>query len=224
MSMEHMEKIKCPACGAEGDFIIWRSINTQLDPEIKQKLLRGELFQFVCPTCGERTNIIYDTLYNQMDDQIMISLVSDDEAIEEAIESFNKIDNGTFFPGIQMPESEYTLRIVRTQDQLREKAYIFSQGLDDHVIEIMKAMIISNLMQNQPDLYVVDAFLDYNEEGPKEFAFRMKDGQWGCIPFQQEFYDKVKRDWIAFDDWKNKYFVNLQSAIDYVIDHSKKKH
>jgi hypothetical protein len=35
MSQEEQVTIKCPFCGAENDFTIWHSINTELNPEMK---------------------------------------------------------------------------------------------------------------------------------------------------------------------------------------------
>lgn len=39
MSRHHMEKVTCPSCHHEGDFELWDSINTALDPEMKEKVL-----------------------------------------------------------------------------------------------------------------------------------------------------------------------------------------
>ena len=39
MSRYHIEKVTCPSCHHEGDFELWDSINTALDPEMKEKVL-----------------------------------------------------------------------------------------------------------------------------------------------------------------------------------------
>lgn len=51
MSRHSMEKITCPKCGCESDFMIWSSINTVLDPEMFAKVRTGEAFAFTCPEC-----------------------------------------------------------------------------------------------------------------------------------------------------------------------------
>ena len=38
MSKHHMEKLTCPSCHHDGDFEVWDSINTVLDPEMKEKI------------------------------------------------------------------------------------------------------------------------------------------------------------------------------------------
>jgi len=84
MSKHHMGIITCPKCGKESDFMIWDSINTTIDPEMKDKVRTGEAFIFQCPNCGERTNVNYTTLYHQMEDNIMIYYVVGDP--QEAVE------------------------------------------------------------------------------------------------------------------------------------------
>ena len=89
MSMENVVKVKCPKCGAEGDFVIWRSLNTQLNPDMRAKVLSDEIFQFKCPKCGEESSVVYPMLYHQMEDQIMIYLVTSDEDAKEAAKAFD---------------------------------------------------------------------------------------------------------------------------------------
>lgn len=47
MSSQKSEKITCPGCGKEHDFEMWNSLNTMLDPDMKEKLLSKEMFQFI---------------------------------------------------------------------------------------------------------------------------------------------------------------------------------
>ncbi len=53
MSRHHIEKVTCPSCHHEGDFELWDSINTALDPEMKEKVLNQSIFLYTCPSCGE---------------------------------------------------------------------------------------------------------------------------------------------------------------------------
>ena len=50
--------IKCPNCGKVSKFKLWDSINTTLDPEMKQKVRDGSAFSFTCPHCGYQTYMI----------------------------------------------------------------------------------------------------------------------------------------------------------------------
>jgi len=42
MSKHHIEKVTCPSCHHEGDFEVWDSINTVLDPAMKEKVLKPD--------------------------------------------------------------------------------------------------------------------------------------------------------------------------------------
>ena len=87
MSRHHIEKVTCPSCHHEGDFELWDSINTALDPEMKEKVLNKSIFLYTCPSCGETFRLNYSTLYHQMEDLIMIYLVSESE-VEKTYEMF----------------------------------------------------------------------------------------------------------------------------------------
>lgn len=75
--------ITCPKCNEEHPFVMWQSINTQLDPEMRAAVKDRSAFQFICPTCGEKTYVDYGFLYHQMEDGIMIHYASSDEDAEE---------------------------------------------------------------------------------------------------------------------------------------------
>jgi Zn ribbon nucleic-acid-binding protein len=42
----------CPRCQKQSRFTIWQSINVDLDPSLKQKVMDGSLFVFHCLYCG----------------------------------------------------------------------------------------------------------------------------------------------------------------------------
>ena len=44
MSKSRIEKIKCPNCGKENDFVVWESVNTKLNPELKKDFLTRDIF------------------------------------------------------------------------------------------------------------------------------------------------------------------------------------
>ena len=46
MSRHHIEKVTCPSCHHEGDFELWDSINTALNPEMKEKVLNQSIFLY----------------------------------------------------------------------------------------------------------------------------------------------------------------------------------
>lgn len=74
MSKHHIEHITCPKCGNPSDFLLWESVNTVLDPDMKARVRSGDAFQFTCLHCGHRANVDYAMLYHQMEDHVMVYL------------------------------------------------------------------------------------------------------------------------------------------------------
>lgn len=65
-------KITCPDCKAEGSYTVWDSVNVDLDPELKSKVMDGSLFTWVCPNCKKSFNAPYTFLYHDMTHNFMI--------------------------------------------------------------------------------------------------------------------------------------------------------
>lgn len=140
MSLEKKEVIKCPKCNKESDFTIWNSINVSLDEEVKEKVLNGDIFNFKCLNCRHESNVVYSTLYHDMDNKYMIYLLVNDETEEEVNDNcaLDYVEPG-----------EYKLRIVRDQNKLIERIRIFEDGLDDCIVEALKSIVARNLPEDK---------------------------------------------------------------------------
>ena len=143
MSKHHIEKVTCPSCHHEGDFEVWDSINTVLDPEMKEKVLNQSIFLYTCPNCGETFRLNYPTLYHQMEDLVMIYLVPESE-VEKTYEMFYGENALADFR-----TEKYLTRIVTSANQLIEKIQIFDAGKDDRVMELVK---LDSILKNDPDI------------------------------------------------------------------------
>lgn len=185
MSMEAKETVTCPECGQEQDFIVWHSLNGDIDPKAKQQLLDGTLFRFECKNCGHKSNVNYGMLYHDMTNQVMVYLV-DEDSVEETLATMNDAENKI---GIPMPE--YRKRIVTNQNALREKAIIFDQKLDDRIIEIIKLMYYAKAIGQMPDANINSVY------------FLVADGKYilqliGDRPLSAEvpieMYEKMERE------------------------------
>jgi len=65
-------KITCPVCKKEGTYTVWDSVNVDLDPELKPKVMDGSLFTWVCPNCKKSFNAPYSFLYHDMTHNFMV--------------------------------------------------------------------------------------------------------------------------------------------------------
>ena len=79
MSEQREITINCPKCKKSSPFMIWSSINTSLDPSMKQAVKDRSAFRFICPDCGLKTYLDYGFFYQQTEGRIMICYVVTEE-------------------------------------------------------------------------------------------------------------------------------------------------
>ena len=123
-----MNEIRCNKCGKAFEVEAVASINTEREPELKERLLSGALFVRECPQCGAKNLVSFPLLYHDPSEKVMIWL-SDGSADTEA--RMKAAVAGEDFAG-------YTGRIVDTPGQMIEKVKIFDAGLDDLALEMAK--------------------------------------------------------------------------------------
>ena len=119
----------CSKCGRTTEITIYKSINTEDNPELKERVRNGSLFLWECPHCGTVNLARYETLYHDPQKKLMLWLVPDGKISEtqmQAITNHTKAMCG------------YTLRLVSDIGELMEKVLIFDAGLDDVVLELCK--------------------------------------------------------------------------------------
>lgn len=152
MSNKQKAKIKCAHCGHESEQDFWVSINADMNPEIKEKLINGELFRHVCEKCGKESVLDYPVLYHDMTNRAMVYYIIED-TVEEVEGYFNEVEKDL---GVTM--EGYRKRIVTDLNALREKAIIFDNGLDDRLIELIKFFSFVEAAQKHQDKNVVHVY------------------------------------------------------------------
>ena len=141
MSIPKKHTITCPKCGTSGDFTAWDSINVDLMPEMKEKVMSGEIFRWTCPHCGETFTVPYPILYHDMSKQIMVYhlLQRGNPSDMKAVNILGK--NGLM--------ANYTLRCAYSIDDFREKIAQLESGLDDRVLEMLKYYFLHHNPQSE---------------------------------------------------------------------------
>ncbi len=192
MSKVNTVKVTCPKCNKESDFKIWESINVQLDPEMKDKVLNGEAFLFKCPECGEITQVFYTCLYHDMEKQMMIYLLPDDEkAIKDAATFMSGMDPRSKGLDLTVISEQYSNRIVTSLVELQEKIHIADAGYDDRVIEIIKVLYLGMMAEQTPDKKVDAILFDHGNDGIDRIIFIEGGNVFASAPVEQEMYDDV---------------------------------
>ena len=117
--------VTCSGCGQKHAVSIYPSINVSANPELKEKVVNGDLFVTECPHCGHRDLLKYNMLYHDPDAKLIICL-SD-------------------VPFVSDGKEGYTCRMVGDAGSLIEKVKISDAGLDDVIIEICKLVTCQEL-------------------------------------------------------------------------------
>ena len=137
MSLERKEIITCPQCNNKSEFVFWDSINVDLDPDMRAKVMNGEVFRWTCPHCGANVYVPFETLYHDMKHKFMI-MFSPHEPNQEDKYDITDIPNP-----IGGTSDEYSFRMVYDPNRLKEKILIFEQELNDVAIEKLKYIMIN---------------------------------------------------------------------------------
>lgn len=164
MSIINEALAPCSKCGQQHKVIIYKSINTADNPELKAKVADGSLFLWECPHCGQMNLARYETLYHDPAGKLMVWLIPAGEISEaqmQAITMHTKAMGG------------YTLRRVNDMGTLMEKVLIAEAGLDDIVLEMCKyvtklEMLQKSVSAEQKDEFMASTFHFYRVEGDRD--------------------------------------------------------
>ena len=72
MSKKFIVDLDCPKCGRKTKTEIWSTMNTQLNPEAKKKLLEGQINIFRCDNCSFETVVDASFLYHDMEKKFLV--------------------------------------------------------------------------------------------------------------------------------------------------------
>lgn len=117
---------RCGKCGASYSTQVHSMVNTAAEPDLKAKVLSGELFVSRCPHCGAEMVVSQHFLYLDPASRLLVLLSNahvDDTAMDR----------------------DMTARQVTTVGELIEKVKIFESGLDDVVLELSKYVTCQEL-------------------------------------------------------------------------------
>lgn len=219
MSMERTVDITCPDCGKTSDFVIWQSINTQIDPEMKQAVRDRSAFLFTCPHCGNKHNVDYGFLYHQMEDRIMIHYATSDEEAQDVCKMYSS--NAGIDPMlVNLRAENYMIRIVRSQNQLLEKLAIIDAGLDDRLVELYKLFLLADMLKDKPELNGAE-ILEYNADGKHYLDISSGHKHIGYAELSMETYQLLVDRFSAKlpDRRAQKPFVDRKWALEFLESH-----
>ena len=129
MSACEKTEVICPKCNAPQLFDDWIVVNVTSNPEMKARVMEGDLFTLTCSLCKEQTHIQKPLLYSDIEKNFMVHLLHGEEPDADMLDGFPQL-------------SKVKLRYVDDEMQFYEKIRIFDDGIDDRIIEIEKLTLV----------------------------------------------------------------------------------
>lgn len=155
MSNTDMKQISCPKCNRTNELRIYKTINATTDPQFREKLLGGQLFNFQCVGCGYEAALKYPVLYNDMKYRFMVYYIPD-------IDKDHVVDSGLEAEYSEL--SDVTKRLADNFNVMKEKIHIFESGLDDRAIELTKLAVSEIVVKKTGEKINSSFFSIYNTE------------------------------------------------------------
>lgn len=185
MSNTEMRMVACPKCGKMNEIKVYKTVNATTDQNFREELLGGELLRFRCSDCGKEAELRYPLLYNDMKNKFMVYYVPEvdrDKVTDEQLEKrYGEIDG-------------VTRRLVGSYNDLKEKIHVFESGLDDRVIEVVKAALKDVVEKRTGENVTGGYFSKYSVSEDKiGFTFFVGDGNEQFVQTTRlEIYKKSK--------------------------------
>lgn len=197
--------IVCPMCGELSKAEIYTSINATNDKDMREEILDGDLFAWMCPSCSYQARLNYPMLYNDMKNRFMVYLIP-------KVDSFQLCDKEL--------EKKYcnlrniNKRIVPDFNSFKEKIFIFESGLDDMAVELTKLAISQTVSNKLDKASVTQGYLSMYDRESNSMGFTYFVGE-HKKPYVQtarlEIYGKSKGiiDKFALKDKKLQGFIKI---------------
>lgn len=155
MSNTEMKSISCPKCNRVNEVRVFKTVNSTTDPQFRESLLSGQMFNFQCVGCGYEATLKYPVLYNDMKHRFMVYYIPENDRAEIVDKEL---------------ESEYSdlgnikKRLADSFNVMKEKIHIFESGLDDRAIEVTKLAVAEIVAKKTGESVNEGYFSIYNKE------------------------------------------------------------
>ena len=182
--------ITCPQCHGTFTFTTYPAIDTKDDGMWAEKVRTGEAFLGKCPHCGWETHYDYSFLYKEREKNFLMYYAANEEDYKSGYAMMTGHDSMVDWEKI----SSWTRRVVTSREDVLEKLMILDDGLDDRIIEILKALAFVSLHQHKPELSVDTVLFDRGSDGNHYFRFSEKGKVVAAYAFERPMYERVKRN------------------------------
>ena len=183
----------CPNCQSENNIRFFDVVTA--DENIRKQLEEDRMFSYECFKCHKKLRLNYDCLFVDEKKEYALALLHENSrrSVTDLVSSF------------QYLEQSMKKRIVHDRRRVLEKIYVFSDGLNDYAVEVMKALLLLNLMREYGSAEKMELFYQPEEGG--RFVLNKGKETYG-LDFEEDLYQSLTK---RFENMPEEEFV----AVDY---------
>lgn len=135
--------ICCEYCGTEYDHVTYHVVEKQTNPNLAMDIVDDNFFYAVCPNCNRIVGVDHPVVYADMEKKALIAYFDSDIEL-----SLAETQIGEWMKEFGVNSNYNIVRVVSTQNELREKIILLNNGLDDRVIEILKLLALDKIRED----------------------------------------------------------------------------
>ena len=136
----------CKFCGEFNKMEVWYNLDSRKYPEQKQRVLNKEFFLVECQKCKHKYHLAYEMMYHDVDNKVIIYL---DPMMQYTKQIMKKIRQQKKELG-----KDYRFRIVKSVNDIYEKASFFEYKYDDRIVELIVGEIVANTSYSEKNLNI----------------------------------------------------------------------
>ncbi|MDU9376401.1 hypothetical protein McpSp1_10150 [Methanocorpusculaceae archaeon Sp1] len=179
------DSIICPDCGHEQQITICPSVNVTTDPELREKVLSGEIFLFTCDECGCTGFAGHPFVYEDKETAGGFLIYLEPDCPDRIVGVDGDIADQVIY-------REKPMRLVADLNALKEKIFIFEADLDDRVMELFKMLTLTKLSSDNPDQvpdHLLFTKIQESEEGRQIVLAAFKENKYlGVLELPYSLY------------------------------------
>lgn len=198
--------VRCQHCGEDFSARVILQIDRARLSDREISLSDGAPFLFFCPHCGKESFYNHYLLWADEAHSVAVCNLTceeEKEAVAQAIGALSSLGCSGTIP----------CRFVRSPSEFFEKTEIFSLGLDDRAVEILKLYFSMQVRQAHPQKQISEALFFRNGE-EYGFLYRCPDGDLSVSVSARQLEQAAQL--YSFSEQAPE-VVDAQWALDYVM-------
>lgn len=207
--------IKCEYCSTEYDHVTHHVVEKHESEKLATDIVNDEFFYAVCPHCHRMIGVDHAVVYTDIEKKTLIAYFDSDIEL-----SLAETQIGEWMQEFGVNSTYNTVRVVSTQNELREKIILMDNNLDDRVIEILKLWALDRVREEGHEQKFEEMRCGVLEDGYMNIDFVGDNPM--HIRVARSYYDKLAKAMKnAIDSSPTPLVVSTEWAVEFDVTNRK---